>query len=137
MFVKCPLVVSFWKNFHLWWLQNTMENIHLSEVTLLYGPIHPLKYQQVLSVALLIAKYFIYKCSLTEEPLTFQVFKLQFHDNTMVERYIAVRNKTKKFSMKNGNPLSQITLSQLLTKLSTTICFLLCIYVSSMYPVRI
>ena len=33
MFVKCPLVVSFWKNFHLWWLQNTMENIHLSEVT--------------------------------------------------------------------------------------------------------
>ena len=104
MFVKCPLVVSFWKNFHLWWLQNTMENIHLSEVTLLYGPIHPLKYQQVLSVALLIAKYFIYKCSLTEESLTFQVFKLQFHDNTMVERYIAVRNKTKNIFNEKWKP---------------------------------
>ena len=121
MFVKCPLVVHFWKNFHSWWLQNTKENMHLSD-TLLYEPIHSFKYQQVLSIALLMGKYFIFKCSLTEEPLTFQVFKLQFHDNTMVERYIAMRNKTKNILMKNGNLLFQITLSQLLTKLSTAIC---------------
>lgn len=53
-----------------------------------------LKHQLVLSSALLIAKYFIYKCSLTEELLLFELFKLQFYDHGMTERYLAIKNRS-------------------------------------------
>ena len=56
----------------------------------LYRLVQPYKHQQVLSLALLSAKYFIYKCSLAEESLLFKVFIEQFRENVMIERYIAL-----------------------------------------------
>ena len=61
MLLNFPHTVNFGKSFHFWWLQNTGDYLNLSEVTLLYGFVQPSKHQQLLSLALLTAKYFIYK----------------------------------------------------------------------------
>ena len=37
---------------------------------------------------------FYIKCNLAEEPLLFSLFKLQFRENVLTERYIAMKNKT-------------------------------------------
>jgi len=96
MFLQCSHVITFWQEFYSWWTKNTNENINLADSALLYGLIQPYKYQQVLSLALLIAKFFIYKRNLAEGPLLFSLFNLQFRENVMIERYITIKNKSAK-----------------------------------------
>ena len=81
-------VALFWNEFFDWWSQVTSENIQLPDSTILYGPTNPLKHHQPLSLALLVAKYFIYKCNLNEQSLLFSLFKIQLRENIMTERYI-------------------------------------------------
>ena len=96
MMLKCTYVTLFWNEFFAWWAQITNEKIHLPDSVLLYGPVNLSKHNQVLSLALLVAKYFIYKCNIAEDPLLFSLFKLhvQFRENILTERYIAMKNKT-------------------------------------------
>jgi len=89
-------VALFWDEFFEWWSQVTSENIQLPDSTILYGPTNPLKYSQPPSLALLVAKYFIYKCNLNEQSLLFSLFKIQLPENIMTETYIAIKNKTAK-----------------------------------------
>ncbi len=96
MLVKCSHATLFWSEFLDWWSKTTNENIHLTDAALLYGPVNSFKHHQSLSLALLVAKYFIYKCNLVEDSLNFSLFKLQFREIIMTERYIAIKNKTVK-----------------------------------------
>ena len=96
MFLKCSHVALFWNEFFDWWSQVTSENIKLPDSTILYGPTTSLKHHQPLSLALLVAKYFIYKCNLNEQSLLFSLFKTELRENIMTERYIAIKNKTAK-----------------------------------------
>ena len=105
MFLKCSHVALFWNEFFDWWSQVTSENIQSPDWTILYGPTNPLKHHQPLSLALLVAKYFIYKCTLNEQSLIFSLFKIQLRENIMTERYIAIKNKTVKLFKRNGNAL--------------------------------
>ncbi|KAL9965143.1 hypothetical protein ACROYT_G028900, partial [Oculina patagonica] len=90
MLVKCSHATLFWSEFLDWWSKTTNENIHLTDAALLYGPVNSFKHHQSLSLALLVAKYFIYKCNLVEDSLNFSLFKLQFREIIMTERYIAI-----------------------------------------------
>ena len=96
IFLKCSHVALFWNEFFNWWSQVSSENIQLPDSTNLHGPTNPPKYHQPLSLALLVAKYFIYKCNLNEQPLLFSMFKIQLRENIMTEIYIAIKNKTAK-----------------------------------------
>ena len=96
MFLKCSHVALFWNEFFDWWSQVTSENIKLPDSTILYGPTTSLKHHQPLSLALLVAKYFIYKCNLNEQSLLFSLFKTELRENITTERYIAIKNKTAK-----------------------------------------
>ena len=80
MVLKCTYVTLLWNDFFAWWAQITDEKIPLPDSVLLYGPVNFSKHNQVLSLALLVAKYFIYKCNLAEDPLLFSLFKLQFRE---------------------------------------------------------
>ena len=71
MLLKCSCATLFWSEFFDWWSQVTSENVQLPDSTILYGPTNPIKYHKPLSLALLVAKYFIYKCNLNEQPLLF------------------------------------------------------------------
>ena len=94
MMLKYTYVILFWNEFFAWWVQITNKKIHLPDSVLLYGPVNLSKHNQVLNLALLVAKYFIYKCTLAEEPWLFSLFKLQFQENILTERYITMKNKT-------------------------------------------
>ena len=83
-------------NFFNWWLQVTNWNTQLPGSTLLYRPTDLLKHHQPLSLALLLAKYFIYKCNLNEQSLLFSLFKIQIRENVTTERYIAIKSKSAK-----------------------------------------
>ena len=91
MFLKCSHVTLFWNEFFDWWSQVTSENIQLSDSTILYGHTNPLKHHQTLSLALLVAKYFIYKCNLNEQSLLFSLLKIQLRENILTEIYIAIK----------------------------------------------
>ena len=65
---KGSYVTLFWSEFFAWWAQITNEKTHLPDSVLLYGPVNLSKHNQVLSLALLVAKYFICKCNLAEDP---------------------------------------------------------------------
>ena len=84
-----------------WWSQVTGENIQVPDSTIYYGPTNPLKHHQLLSLALLVAKYFINKCNLNEQSLLFSLFKIQLRENITTERYIAIKNKTAKLFNEN------------------------------------
>ena len=86
MLLECTYVTLFWNEFFAWWAQITNEKNHLPDSVLLYGPVNLSKHNQVLSLALLVAKYFIYKCKLAEDPLLSSLFKLQFRENILTER---------------------------------------------------
>ena len=43
---------------------------------------------------LLTAKKFIYNCNVPKELLIFDIFKLQFSDNAIMERHTATRNRS-------------------------------------------
>ena len=73
-----------------------IQDILLPDSKILYGPANPLKHHQPLSLGLLVAKYFIYKCNLNELSLLLSLFKIQLRENIMTERYIAIKNKTVK-----------------------------------------
>ena len=93
MFLKCYHVALFWNEFFHWWSQVTGDNIQLPDWTILYGPTNPLKHHQTLSLALLVAKYLIYKCNLNEQSLPFSLFKIQLRENIMTERYIGIKKQ--------------------------------------------
>ena len=70
--LKCSQVALFWNEVFNCWTQVTSENIQLPDSTrLLYGPTNSLRHHQLLSLGLLLAKYFIYKCNLNEQSLFF------------------------------------------------------------------
>ena len=70
------------------------KSVNLADSVLFYGLIQPCKYQQVLSLAPLIAKFFTYQCNLAEEPLRFS--SCLTCENVIIERYIAIKNKSAK-----------------------------------------
>ena len=105
VFLKYSHVTLFWNEFFDWWSQFTSENIQLPDSTILYGPTNPPKHHQPLSLALLVAKYFIYKCNLNEQSLLFSLFKKQLRENIMTERYIAIKKKKPSSLMRNGSAL--------------------------------
>ena len=75
----------FWNEFFAWLAQITNEKIHLPDSALLYGPVNLSKQNKVLSLVFLVAKYFLYKSNLAEDPFLFSL-KLQFWENILTER---------------------------------------------------
>ena len=66
MLANCPHVQHFWDEFCSWWQISTNEHLNLSSLTIIYGFINNCKLQHVLNYCMLIAKYFIYKCFLSD-----------------------------------------------------------------------
>ena len=58
-------------------MSNTNVHLNLSPVKIVYGNYRLCKYQAWTNHAHPVAKYFIYKCFLNEEPLEFELCKLQ------------------------------------------------------------
>ena len=94
MLVDCPFVQHFWRSFRTWWFIMTKVNLNLSRESILYGYFCSCKFKGLTNLALLVAKYFIYKCFLNEKSLDFELYKLQLREKALMEQFIATKNNT-------------------------------------------
>ena len=64
MLVSCPAVSDFWKIFLKWYESLTAIKLELATVKILYGIIDNKRFTKLTNHLLLIAKYYIYCCSI-------------------------------------------------------------------------
>ena len=74
MLVSCPVVTEFWKIFLEWHETLTAAKLELSTVKILCGIIENDRFLKLTNHILLIAKYYIYCCSINKEPLYFRTY---------------------------------------------------------------
>ena len=67
MLVSGPVVSEFWKIFPEWYETLTETNLELSTVKILYGILDDDRLFKLTNHLLLIAKYYIYCCSINEQ----------------------------------------------------------------------
>ena len=74
MLVSCLAVSEFWKIFLEWYESLTAIKLELSTVKIVYGIIDNNRFSKLTNHLLLIVKYYIYCCSINEEPLYFSTY---------------------------------------------------------------
>ena len=74
MLVSCQFVSEFWEAFLYWYKSHVSVGLELSTVNILYGIIGNKHLNKLTNHLLLLAKYYIYCCSITEEPLLLGVY---------------------------------------------------------------
>ena len=77
LLVHCPQTVAFWNDFGEWWRKNTHIVLNLTPTKVLYGVIDSSRFCTLLNLALLVAKFYIYRCSLEDTPLYLAVFETE------------------------------------------------------------
>ena len=76
MLVSCQFVSEFWEAFLYWYKFHVSIGLELSTINILYGIIGNNHLNKLTNHLLLLAKYYIYCCSITEEPLLLQLISL-------------------------------------------------------------
>ena len=79
LLVHCPHTY-FWNDFREWWRENTHILLNLTPTRVLYSVIDSSRFCTLLSLALLVAKFYIYRCSLDDTPLYFPVFETELRE---------------------------------------------------------
>ena len=92
LLVHCPHTVAFWNDFREWWRKNTHIVLNLTPTMVLYGVIDNSRFCTLLNLALLVAMFYIYQCSLDDTPLYFPVFQTELREKARIEKDIATRN---------------------------------------------
>ena len=82
----------------VWLLADIILGSNLTSANVLYGVIDNSKFCTLLNFALLVAKFYIYRCSLDEAPLFFPVFETELREKARIEYDIA---KEKGYLIKN------------------------------------
>ena len=78
MLVSCQFVSEFWEAFLYWYKSHVSVGLELSTINILYGIIGNNHLNKLTNHLLLLAKYYIYCCSITEERL---LLKAHVHPN--------------------------------------------------------
>ena len=93
--------MAFWNDFREWWRKNTHNVLNLTSTKVLYGVIENSRFCTLLNLALLVAKFYICRCSLDDTPLYFPVFETELGEKGRIEKDIATRNgNLKSFKIK-------------------------------------
>ena len=72
----------------------TKVNLNISRESILYGYFRSCKFKGLTNLALLVAKYFIYKSFLNEKSLDLELYKPQLRKKALKEQFIATKNNT-------------------------------------------
>ena len=75
MLLSCQFVSEFWEAFLYWYESHVSIGLELSTINILYGIIGNNHLNKLTNHLLLLVKYnYIYRCSITEEPLLLSVY---------------------------------------------------------------
>ena len=91
MLVSCPVVSEFWKMFLQWYQTLTETKLELSTIKILYGNFDNDCLFKLTNHFLLIAKYYIYCCSINEELLHFSTYLTIVISKAKIEKQISTR----------------------------------------------
>ena len=105
MLVSCPVVSEFWKIFLEWYETLTAIKLDLSTVKILYGIIDNDSLCKLTNHLLLIAKYYIYCCSINKELLCFCTYLTIVISKVEIEKQIATRTNANDRYYKKWKPL--------------------------------
>jgi len=97
--------VAFWNDFREWWRKNTHIVLNLTPSKVLYGVIDNSRFCTLLNLALLVARFYIYRCSLDDRPLFFPVFETEIRKKARTEKDIATGNGNLKHFKIKWEPL--------------------------------
>ena len=105
MLVSCPVVSEFWKIFLEWYETHTTIKLELSTAKILYGIIDNDHLCNLTNHLLLIAKYYIYCCSINEEPLFFSTYRTIVISNAKIKKQISTRTNSNERYYNKWKPL--------------------------------
>ena len=105
MLVSCPLVSDFWKIFLEWYETLTETKLELSTVKILYGILDDDRLFKLTNHLLLIAKYYIYCCSINEEPLDVSTYLTIVISKAKIEKQISTRTNSNEHYYNKWKPL--------------------------------
>ena len=72
--------------------RNTQTEFNLTPAKVLFSVIDNSRFCTLLNLALLVAKFYIHRCSLDETPLFFPVFETELREKAGIEYDIAMGN---------------------------------------------
>ena len=105
MLVSCPVVSEFWKVFLEWYETLTAVKLELSTAKILYGIIDNDRLCKLTNHLLLIAKYYIYCCSINEEPLLFCAYQTIVISKAEIEKQISTKTNSNERYYNKWKPL--------------------------------
>jgi hypothetical protein len=98
---ECPRVVPFWNSFMDWWNAMTNGATYLDKRSAITGFVGKDPKIQTLNACLLLAKWHIYKCNLSESQPFFYKFLCDLKQNLNIEYAIAInKNKIQDYNTK-------------------------------------
>ena len=103
LFVKCPTVIQFWKDFEIFWRELTEMHIRLNTIDILLGITRDIYKSELLNYLLILAKHMILSSTINEYQLHFVNFEKKVKQNCNMELNFAKRNNNiTKFEAKWG-----------------------------------
>ena len=105
MLVTCQFVSEFWEAFLYWYKSRVSVGLELSTINILYGIIGNNHLNKLTNHLLLLAKYYIYCCSITEEPLLLSVYLTIVVNKAEIEKQIAVSVNSPEYYYNKWKPL--------------------------------
>ena len=107
MLVTCQFVSEFWEAFLYWYKSHVSVGLELSTINILYGIIGNNHLNKLTNHLLLLAKYYIYCCSITEEPLLLSVYLTIVVNKAEIEKQIAVSVNSPEYYYNKWKPLTE------------------------------
>ena len=109
LFSSCPIAISFWSDFIIWYQSFSQKNLSLSDNEILYCVLNGSSSCSTLNHLILIGKYFLYCKALNNVKFQFADFTNLVYDKIETERYIAIMsNKYNTFFEKWSNFITNV-----------------------------
>ena len=107
MLVSCRVVSKFWDAFREWYESHINTQIELTSCTvkILHGITGNIRLNKLTNHLLLIAKYYIYCCSINEDPLPVNVYQAIVENKAEIEKQISTRNNSTESYYNKWKPL--------------------------------
>jgi hypothetical protein len=93
-FYECVETRVFWQTFQNWWQQMSNDNVKITLQQVIVGIIDKYDKKLTLNSCILLAKWFVYKCKLSQSQLFFYKFLCDIKYNLIIERIIAMKYNT-------------------------------------------
>ena len=99
------MVSEFWKTFLVWYETYTSTKLELLVVKILYGTIEDDHLSKFINHLLLLAKYYIYCCSIIEELLSISVYQTIVKNKAEIEKQISLSSNSPERYFNKWKPL--------------------------------